>query len=228
MEQRFGAFGKMPSLGDFFRLDTPNGFVRVWDTWLQSAMMIAAEAGGDAWDDQYMSAPIWRFTLSPGLAGAQKVTGVLMPSVDRVGRRFPLALMAVVPNEGPAALDHLTQTAMFEKLEDVALSVLEDGVDRDHLAASLADVILPETRHSPPLRRSGTALVLSHSEQKCIAPELASGLMETTGMSAPSLWSTILEDSSRAMVCDGLPDSRQACALFDLNAPLWGDARPQT
>ncbi|KAG1647791.1 hypothetical protein GQR58_030329 [Nymphon striatum] len=134
MADGFGAFGKTPALGDFFHINAPQGFVRVWDDWVQGAMMAAAKAGGEDWDDQYMSSPIWRFTLAPGLAGPAKVQGVLMPSVDRVGRRFPLSLMAAIDGDGPASLDHLTQDDTFEQLEELALSTLEDGMDRDRLA----------------------------------------------------------------------------------------------
>lgn len=227
MGQGFGAFGKMPALGDFFQLNTPPGFVRVWDDWLQGAMMAAADAGGAHWDDQYMSAPIWRFTLSPGLAGAAKVIGILMPSVDRVGRRFPLALMAPIDGDGPMTLDHLAEEDTFDRLETLALTTLEDGVDRDKLACGLEDIPAPASQDYSAPRRSGGAIVISRTGETGIAPEMAAGFVAMSGMSAPSLWSTVLQDTRRALVCDGLPDAHQARALFDLNAPLWGDARPQ-
>lgn len=228
MQPGFGAFGKMPALGDFFHLNAPQGFVRIWDDWLQGAMMAAAQAGGDAWDDQYMSAPIWRFTLAPGLAGPSKILGVLMPSVDRVGRRFPLALMTSVEREGPAAFDHLTQDSAFESLEDLALAALEDGMDRDRLAAALADIAPPAARSYAPLRRAGTTLVLTQAAETGIASEVAAGMLGAGGPARPSFWSTLLDGSRRAMICDGLPDAHQARALFDLNAPLWVEARPLT
>lgn len=227
MGQGFGAFGKMPALGDFFHLNTPQGFVRVWDDWLQGAMMTAAQAGGGAWDDQYMSAPIWRFTLSPGVAGATKVLGIVMPSVDRVGRRFPLALMAALDHEGPAAFDHLTQDTTFERLEDLALSCLDDGMDRDRLAAALTEIGPPAPPPYTPVRKAGNALVLSPADFQGTAPALAAGLVGT-GMAAPCLWTTLVDDTRRAMVCDGMPDAHQSRALFDLNAPLWREARPIT
>lgn len=226
MEQGFGAFGKMPSLGDFFRLNTPPGFVRVWDSWLQGALMSAAEAGQERWDDQYMSAPIWRFALSPGLAGATKIIGVLMPSVDRVGRRFPLALMAAVDRDGPAALDHLSEDPLYEQLEDVALAALDDGMDRDRLSERLAGIAPPGTHSYAPLRRAGNTLVMTQAQHGGIAPELAAGLLGAASFSTSSIWTTILDGTRRAMICAGLPDAHQARALFDLNAPLWKDARP--
>ncbi len=39
----------------------------------------------------YLTCPIWRFALAPGACGDQGRLGVLMPSVDKVGRYFPLA-----------------------------------------------------------------------------------------------------------------------------------------
>ena len=226
MGQGFGAFGKMPALGDFFHLTPPAGFVQVWDNWLQNAMLSAAQQIGEAWDGQYMSAPIWRFTLSPGLAGASKIIGVLMPSVDRVGRRFPLSLMSTVDREGPAALDHLLEEKTFVQLEDVALAALEDDMDRDKLAAALLTISPPHPHSYARLRQAGTALVLTQVTANSVGPELAAGLLGADGMSKPSMWSTVLNDTRRAMICDGLPDAHQARALFDLNAPLWTDARP--
>lgn len=37
---------------------------------------------------------MWRFVLTPGLLDGRYWFGILMPSVDRVGRRFPLSLAA--------------------------------------------------------------------------------------------------------------------------------------
>ena len=38
-----GAFGKMPGMGDFLRLDLPAGFTRAWDTWLQAGLISARD-----------------------------------------------------------------------------------------------------------------------------------------------------------------------------------------
>jgi type VI secretion system ImpM family protein len=97
MAGEFAAFGKIPALGDFFRLNPPPGFVPVWDSWLQAGLLAAHAQLGDRWDACYMSAPIWRFSLAAGLAGPAPLLGVMMPSVDRVGRQFPLTLVVPVP-----------------------------------------------------------------------------------------------------------------------------------
>ena len=135
----FGAYGKMPGLGDFFRLDTPPGFVSVWDDWLQNGLKAARLSLGADWQESYMSAPIWRFWLGAGLAGRASVVGVMMPSVDRVGRMFPLTLMAQTDPEGAS------DEGLFESLEEVALAALDDNMTRDALADRLSQLFLPRS-----------------------------------------------------------------------------------
>ena len=221
----FGAFGKMPSVGDFFRITMPPGFVSAWDTWVQKALLTGQEMLGEVWDTHYMSAPIWRFSLSAGLAGQQKMLGVMMPSVDRVGRRFPLTLAAAVTTPGPASLDHFNEEPLFVTLEDLALDALEDGMTREMLEQRLADIPTPEFRSAAPLRRAGRSLVLTQAAPGGILPELASGLL-ARAYPAPSVWSTVVNEVPRLMICDGLPDGPEIQGLFHLNAPVWNEACP--
>lgn len=221
----FGAFGKMPSVGDFFRLNPPPGFVTPWDGWIQRAMLTARTALGDAWDDHYMSAPIWRFALSAGLAGPQKVMGVLMPSVDRVGRRFPLTLVAAVQTPGPAQLDHFRETALYARLEEIALAALDDAMTRERLEQEIAGVHPPEFRGAAPLRQMGRSLVLTETGPDSLLPDLAAGLVENR-FTSPSLWTAMVGDAPRLMICDGLPEAQDMLGLFHLGAPVWSEARP--
>lgn len=221
----FGAFGKMPAVGDFFRLNVPAPFVSAWDAWIQTTMLAAqARLGGD-WDTHYMSAPIWRFSLAAGLAGPQKMLGVLMPSVDRVGRRFPLTLAAPMETPGPAPLDHFSETALFETLEDLALDALEDTMTREALIERLAGIAPPDQRAAPPLRRAGRCLVLTQATPADMLPDLTAGLLAGQ-YAAPSVWSAVINEVPRLMICDGLPDDTISEGLFHLNAPVWREAQP--
>ncbi|MVO18680.1 type VI secretion system-associated protein TagF [Rhodobacteraceae bacterium CY05] len=226
MVMGFGAFGKMPSVGDFFRIAPPPGFVRVWDDWLQGVLLAGQGSHGPYWDGYYMSAPIWRFTLSPGLAGTEKVIGVLMPSVDRVGRRFPLTLMAALPTPGPAALAHLAESALFERLEDLALAALEDSMTREKLASDLAEIPIPAPRVHPPLRGAEGCMVMTGADSTAALPSLLAGDLLGQKFSGASLWTTILDGVPRLMISQGLPRGNAAMGLFDLAAPIWSEARP--
>lgn len=222
----FGAFGKMPTVGDFFRLSPPAGFVRIWDPWVQSIMALGQATYGPHFDRFFMSAPIWRFTLPAGVAASQKVTGVIMPSVDRVGRRFPLTLMSTLSTPGPASFDHLSDTAMFEKLEDIALDCLEDSMDQERLTQLLARVPVPDMRAVAPLRASEDCIVLTGVGEVADVPlTVAGGLLERQGKNL-GVWSAVLEGKPRMLACRGLPSGAQAIGLFDLGAGIWREARP--
>ena len=225
MSEGFGAFGKMPSVGDFFRINLPPSFVSVWDGWIQSAMLEAQGVLGESWDAHYMSAPIWRFSLAAGLGGPQKMLGVMMPSVDRVGRRFPLTLAVAVHTPGPAPLDHFYEEALFFKLEDLALDSLEDGMTRETLEQRLADIPAPEFRNAAPVRSAGGSLILTQTAPGGGLPELAAGLLASR-FATPSVWSAVVNEVPRLMICDGLPDGFNVHGLFALDAPVWSEARP--
>jgi type VI secretion system protein ImpM len=182
-----GAYGKMPGAGDFFRLNAPAGFVAVWDPWLQAGMVQVAQAMGAGWEAAYMSAPIWRFSIAAGLAGPQAVTGVLMPSVDRVGRQFPLTLMAPLQAGTDLAAHHAAAEPLFLALEDLALTALQDDLTRDALEVALA--ALPDMA----------------------LPDLSGGAGE-----GGSLWSSVLDGDVHQMRCAGLPAGAQMRGLFDL------------
>ena len=225
MTAGFGAFGKMPSVGDFFRIGVPPGFVAAWDDWIQHGMLEVQGALGGDWDAHYMSAPIWRFCLSPGLAGPQKVIGVLMPSVDRVGRRFPLTLMAPLQTPGPAQLDHFSEEALFARLEDIALDALDDTMTRERLEVELTAVTPPDMRPNTPLRSIGRSLILTQAGPVGLLPDLAAGLLAGR-FEHPSLWSAVINDVPRLMVCEGLPQGADMQGLFNLTAAVWSEAKP--
>ena len=192
MGGRFGAFGKIPALGDFFRIAPPAGFVEVWDGWLQHGILDARARLGARWDACYLSAPIWRFSLDAALAGPHAVCGVLMPSVDRVGRQFPLTLMAAVAHPPPGFHDHDTAAATYAALETIALRTLDDDhMRRETLAALLAEVMLPET---------------------------GAGSASGTAPRPVSHWSAITDADGHevSMTCAGLPDAAHFMRLIDI------------
>ena len=53
---------------------------------------VAQRARAQTWQDHYLVAPIWRFWIGEHILGTT-VAGALMPSVDQVGRYFPLSIM---------------------------------------------------------------------------------------------------------------------------------------
>lgn len=219
----FGAYGKIPSIGDFFRLDPPPGFVSVWDTWLQRCLVSGTHTYGGQWDALYMSVPIWRFCLSPGLAGAGKIIGVLMPSVDRVGRRFPLTLMAPLPSDGPLMADHFSNGDLFAKLEEIALAALDDETGRDGLAAALGGLDAPRTATAAQVSQGADRMTLKQSGAEPDLLAALAGRCMPAHLGAPSVWSAQIEGDQRLLVCEGLPEGPNMQALFDFDAPVWAE-----
>jgi type VI secretion system protein ImpM len=131
-----GWYGKLPALGDFASRRLPPDFVRAWDEWLQEALRAARAALGESWHDCYLTTPIWRFALLPGLAGDIGWAGILMPSVDRVGRQFPLTVAAPLTPQAEAEII-FGGAGWFARLEDAALAVLDVTRDADDLEQSL-------------------------------------------------------------------------------------------
>jgi type VI secretion system protein ImpM len=119
-------------------------FIDSWDTWLGSAMAASKEHLGDSWLNHYLTSPLWRFALAPGLCGRYNCFGIMMPSVDRVGRYFPLTLVQPYEPE----VDLITATTAigdwYTAIEDLALSALDDHLSVDDFTASLSEISLPD------------------------------------------------------------------------------------
>lgn len=137
-----GFYGKLPILGDFVSRQLPQEFITPWDGWLQSAISASQTELGEAWLDQYLTSPIWRFVLSSGLCGDEAWAGIVMPSVDKVGRYFPLTL--AMPVRQAVDLSRLLSlgTAWFEQLEAAALTALEGDMTVSDFEQLLADIPL--------------------------------------------------------------------------------------
>lgn len=124
-----GFFGKVASHGDFVSRRLPASFLDVWDQWLQQGLNGSRARLGADWHDAYMTGPVWRFALTSGTVDADTWFGVLMPSVDRVGRNFPLTIAAGTADMPGAAplLDWLQESAgWYDDVERLALSTLQD------------------------------------------------------------------------------------------------------
>lgn len=144
-----GWYGKLPALGDFASRRLPAEFIQPWDEWLQVGIQQARSGLGEAWLDCYLTTPIWRFALLPGLIGPGGWAGVLMPSVDRVGRQFPLTLAAALPSCAAVAHAVLAGADWFAGLEEAALAMLDvsrepDDLDRALEALSLVVPAVPD------------------------------------------------------------------------------------
>jgi len=125
-----GWFGKMPALGDFASRRLPPAWIEAWDGWLQRELVRSRTAlGEDDWLSLYLVAPVRRFWLSPGLLAPAAWLGVLMPSVDSVGRHFPFTLATALPPGHDELVDALANDNWLDAADAVARQVLDPTFD---------------------------------------------------------------------------------------------------
>lgn len=87
-----GWFGKIPGLGDFVGRGLPASLVRNWDAWLSAELSEARALLAEGWAAAYAEAPALCFLLGAGLLDGHAWQGILLPSLDRVGREYPLTI----------------------------------------------------------------------------------------------------------------------------------------
>jgi len=131
-----GFYGKLPSRGDFVQAGLPRGFVRSWDEWAAHALPASRDRLGPAWEAAWLKAPVWRFALPEGACGDRRAFGVWMPSVDCVGRYFPLVLAACA-DHGDGCWPEAAG-AFLRAAERAGLAALEDALPAASILHRLA------------------------------------------------------------------------------------------
>jgi type VI secretion system protein ImpM len=142
-----GLFGKLPSHGDFLRRRASDAFVDAWDAWLQACMAASRAGLGERWLGVYLTSPAWRFVCAPGTCGQAPVIGLMVPSVDRVGRYFPLTLVAELPPDASLIAAARESAPFFESAERLLIETLAaEPVDFerfDECVIALGEVLGP-------------------------------------------------------------------------------------
>lgn len=227
-----GLFGKLPAHGDFIYRDLPSNFINTWDAWLQGFVGSSREQIGEQWLEVYLTSPIWRFAFSEGVIDQYTWAGIVLPSVDRVGRYFPFSIATRLPGTtNPLAL--INQSAWFESVESAALSALDGQLAIDNLVEEINRMRLKyDTSHAPALQQSarvGTVIKLATEEEvpQTVFPQLLDAALKEM-LSSYSVWSTL--GSQQVYPCTfytrGLPQMRGIAAMMDGQWEEWGWHEP--
>jgi type VI secretion system protein ImpM len=132
-----GIYGKLPAHGDFIFRNLSPAFINQWDEWLQLYVSASREQIGDGWLDIYLTSPIWRFVLSSGVIDEKIWAGVIMPSVDRVGRFFPVSIIKPIATHQSVVYFLFSQQEWYQQVESYCLSALDGKMDVDGLDSSI-------------------------------------------------------------------------------------------
>lgn len=138
-----GYFGKLPDRADFVTGSCPDGFLNLWEPFLIHGLgQSRQELGGD-WEDAYMTMPVWRFWMKssvPDGTPSACLAGALMPSVDKVGRKFPLT---VVGSSEGGDDDCRPSGAWYDSVEDVLLGALGEDATLKEFQEAVAGLAAP-------------------------------------------------------------------------------------
>ncbi len=139
-------FGKLPDRGDFVARGVPRALQRPFEAWLAAVTEGARATLGEGLAGVWAAAPVWRFWIGPGLMAGHVVTGALLPSADRVGRRYPLAVFLAGAPGGPGACLPPVLSAPDRDWHAACADLLRaarDGALLDQVEAALAALRLP-------------------------------------------------------------------------------------
>lgn len=157
-----GFHGKVPSRGDFVQQGLPDVFVEKWDQWLQESIAHSKGALGGNWLDLYLTSPIWRFVVSPGVFDDQLWCGAVMPSVDRVNRYFPLTIAASFDGSSSVFAASAACLSWFNNIEALLLRALDDdALDINVFATAVTQQAVPDWI---PVEQAGEMKVSSTGE----------------------------------------------------------------
>jgi type VI secretion system protein ImpM len=215
-----GFFGKVAAHGDFVTRRLPPGFLGAWDRWLQHSLQKSREQLAHLWIDLYLTSPVWRFALAGGVCGEAGWAGIMMPSVDRVGRHFPLTIACALPDHATALQCIGEAQTWYESVEHLALQTLDKDFSLDAFDAGLTalprmsvgkmSIDMPEPESVPAHRNC-----LQLAGIDALAPAIPK-LLEL-GPSMTSFWWSGGSDhvAPSLLACEGLPAPASFSALLD-------------
>lgn len=219
-----GFYGKIPTLGDFVCRRLPKRpFVDVWDVWLQEVIAQSKAQLGANWLNIYLTSPVWRFALSDGICGPNPWMGVMIPSVDKVGRYFPLTIAVALPRHTNLLNISQPMATWLAEAETLALSALADPFDFENFDRCVEALATPVDfdEITPPIAQAnsltGALRIPIHNH---IQPhrDLAKYLLDQQYAQYSVWWSNgseLIEPS--LSVCKGLPAKQLYSALLDGN-----------
>jgi type VI secretion system protein ImpM len=179
-----GFYGKLPARGDFVRGVLPRDFTDHWDSWLAQAIAGSRQSMGEDWLPAFLEAPVWRFALSAGLCGDRAALGLMLPSVDRAGRYFPLTFAALYDG-GMAPADDPT---WLDGCEAAGRAALEQDTPPELLPAMLG---MPAAAAEDPAGRTETGIMQS-IWWTAGAPRVAATRFVLPGLPDASVYATML------------------------------------
>lgn len=129
IEPTYAIYGKLPNRADFLRVNASHPVVTELDVLFQCSL------------DRLVAEPSWLARYDAGIPvefqyvsrdGRHVFAGVLMPSIDQAGRRYPLLAGVIIPQEAAAGnlrAAPIAYEVFFDGLQDQAITAKENSVE---------------------------------------------------------------------------------------------------
>lgn len=222
---QLGYFGKIQHRGDFVRFNLPQSFTKVWDDWLQQIILDGEQHHQSEWKSFYDNAPSQHFVLSSGIAGSQIWVGVLLPSQDKVGRRFPFCLAMSLSEHNLPCVTAARLTPWFRDAQSLLSRIKASDYEFDQLQIELgtlakkyeqSDILSPSPLTITSKPDSDSIGVTIDSSNPLNDPVAAQALLDallTQTLSEYSIW-MCQDGDNQSMLHSGLPTGQSALTLF--------------
>lgn len=137
---KIGIYGKLPAHPDFISSEVEASVTSELYEWAQRVIHDSQNDLGDDWLSAYLVSPLWRFLLPASPQRKTGLVGVMTPSVDAVGRYFPLFLFIEIE------LTRVRSAWLFQEispllklLEETAILSLQKRLDIKQLKEHIAE-----------------------------------------------------------------------------------------
>jgi len=232
-DNQVGVYGKLPGYGDFIHRSLPTPFINEIDSWLQLYVASSHEKLGDSWLDIYLTSPIWRFVLSAGVIDEQHWAGIMLPSVDQVGRYYPLVMAIPVDARCNPYEFISSNSAWFEQIEDCALLALDAQVSVEQLV-EMANEVAPNVGLNylkTGQQMSGEIMQINMQFAEELPTSVYANLLDSLmvkTMNSYSVWTTTGSENIAPclFMARGMPNAQNIPAMMDGHWAHWG--WPQT
>ncbi len=143
----YALYGKLPNRPDFVRINANHPAITEFDELIQRALELLASQ--EDWSQSYdRGGPVAFQFVSNDLR--YTLSGVLAPSRDQAGRRYPLLAVAIAPSESIAGSAHIAPIAnevFFDGLSEQVGNAIDNSVE----ALSCSQFLESQLRSDPAL-----------------------------------------------------------------------------
>ncbi len=215
-----GFFGKLPGAGDFVVRGFDRPLVTALTQWTDKLVGHLKLGAGDDWTTVFDRLHPVAWVADQGLCGSAPFAGLMRPSLDRVGRRYPLIVGVSLPSDARVAPTAAAGRAWFDYLEGLLYDAWSPGLGAEALAEALAEAPpFPEIHRgasaaAEPIRSGGWHLRWSGEPR---AQDLAAHLLNATASAAIGrhslFWTGPLKEGGDVLIVPGMATADQLLAL---------------